>query len=94
MEWPPFSPDLNPIENTWRPLKENVHAVVPQLHEITNPNACLQAMQGVLPGAWDAIPDEKFDSLIASMPRRVQAVIEADGWYTKYIGGQESTPTP
>ena len=84
MEWPLFFPVLNPIENTWRPLKENVHVVVPQLHKITNLDACIQTMSEVLPGAWDAIPDERFDSLIASMPSQVQAVIEADGWYTKY----------
>jgi hypothetical protein len=34
--------------------------------------------------AWEALGQEYFDKLIESMPRRIQAVIEAKGWYTKY----------
>ena len=34
---------------------------------------------------WDALGDEVFDRLIESMPRRVAAVIKAEGWYTKYL---------
>ena len=84
MDWPPFSPDLNPIENTWFPLKEHTHLQVPQLHEITNPDRVVEQLQAALPVAWQRIPKEKFDRLIASMPRRIQAVIDAEGWYTKY----------
>jgi hypothetical protein len=38
----------------------------------------------VLPNSWEDIPEETFAQLLSSMPRRIQAVIEADGWYTKY----------
>jgi hypothetical protein len=34
--------------------------------------------------ARDAIPQEKIDSLIRSMPRRLHTVHQAKGWYTKY----------
>ena len=33
---------------------------------------------------WNAIPKEVVQNLIESMPRRVEAVIEAKGGYTKY----------
>jgi hypothetical protein len=33
---------------------------------------------------WEALGQEYFDRLIESMPRRLKAVIEANGWYTKY----------
>lgn len=38
----------------------------------------------VLPLVWDTIPDEFFEKLYKSMPSRVEAVIQAKGWYTKY----------
>jgi hypothetical protein len=34
--------------------------------------------------AWWAIPQASIDGLIDSMPRRIEAVIRARGWYTKY----------
>ena len=61
-----------------------MHLQVPQLHKVINPEACIAQLKAVLPTAWERIPQEKFDRLIESMPRRVQAVIDADGWYTKY----------
>ena len=30
MEWPPYSPDLNPIEHVWVHLKENLHKYYPE----------------------------------------------------------------
>ena len=84
MDWPPFSPDLNPIENTWFLLKEHTHKLVPQLHEITNPDQVEKQLRDVLPNAWQNILQARFDVLIESMPRRVKAVIDAEGWYTSY----------
>ena len=33
---------------------------------------------------WNKMPDSVCKNLVASMPRRVQAVIKAKGGYTKY----------
>jgi len=33
---------------------------------------------------WDSLEQLLINDLIDSMPRRVVAVIEAKGWYTKY----------
>lgn len=38
----------------------------------------------VLPLVWNTIPEEFFEKLWKSMPDRVEAVIEAKVWYTKY----------
>jgi len=33
---------------------------------------------------WEEIPEEVLNKLIDSMIRRLEAVIKAGGWYTKY----------
>ena len=38
----------------------------------------------VLHQAWNTIPIDMLISLVDSMPNRINAVIEADGWQTKY----------
>ena len=35
--------------------------------------------------SWDTLKDELFETRIASMPDRVEAVIRAGGGYTKYL---------
>jgi hypothetical protein len=42
---------------------------------ITSPGEMMRVVQEL----WDSYPDEKWDGLIASMPDRMQAVIEARG---------------
>ena len=34
--------------------------------------------------AWKNIPSCCFEACVESMPRRVKAVIDAKGWFTKY----------
>lgn len=33
---------------------------------------------------WEGLEVRMFENLLDSMPRRMQAVIAANGWYTKY----------
>ena len=81
-DWPPYSPDLNPIEHVWRKLKELVLEMHPEISDITGEENIREALGKALQEAWDAIPKEYFDRLIESMPARVKAVIKAKGWHT------------
>jgi transposase len=73
--WPANSPDLNPIENLWQYLdvmcKDRRCNTKEQLFE-------------VLQEAWNRIPRDYLTSLVESMPRRLNAVIDAKGYATKY----------
>ncbi|KAM4057523.1 DDE superfamily endonuclease [Hirsutella rhossiliensis] len=63
VDWPPYSPDLNPIENNYSSKQKLCFAAV---------------------GAWEDLEEDTLNHLIESMPRRLQAVVAARGWYTKY----------
>lgn len=84
-EWPPYSPDLNPIEHVWFRLKTNLEKAHPtsQDKQYTIEEVRI-LMENVLPEAWSQIDKNYIDSLIDSMPRRCRAVVNAKGWYTKY----------
>ena len=82
-DWPPYSPDLNPIENLWAILKAKVF----ERHPYLGPGkgaADLEQLIDAIKESWDVIEDEVLEELINSMPRRIAAIIDAEGWYTKY----------
>lgn len=72
---PPQSPDLNPIEHLWYLLEQEVRKF-----NITSKNH----LKNVLQEAWDKIGTDITTKLIESMPRRLEAVIQAKGLHTKY----------
>ena len=85
MQWPPYSPDLNPIENCWKRLKEKVQNQYPELATYPGGKPTVQAkLREVLPAVWDEIESDYLQSLCSSICTRVNAVIKAKGWYTKY----------
>jgi transposase len=86
MDWPPYSPDLNPIEHVWKHLKEKMHERYPDISNTPGgPDAVRERLSQVLPEIWEKdISGEFLESLWESMPQRVEAVIKANGWYTKY----------
>ena len=85
LEWPPYSPDLNPIEHLWYRLKQLVYQVNPHIEQVKgNADTVRDALWDTLEQAWHLIEEDILDDLVGSMQRRVQAVIKIEGWYTKY----------
>ena len=74
---PPLSPDLNCIEHAWDMLQRRLDEHIPAVETF-------QQLRVALPQIWNRIPQEMFNGLIDSMPRRCQAVIDANGGYTLY----------
>ena len=85
MNFPPNSPDMNPIEHLWAALKKELFRRFPDTADLPGrPEAVRRALAQRLAIVWADIGEDMMSALIDSMPRRVQALIEAKGWYTKY----------
>ncbi|GFV89333.1 transposable element Tcb1 transposase [Trichonephila clavipes] len=75
MDWPVYSPDMNPIEHVWDMLGRQIAAR--QL-----PPTCLPEFRRTLLDEWCNIPQDQMDNLILSMPRRCKACIASSGRHT------------
>ena len=84
MIWPPYSPDLNLIENLWAIMKREIYKLYPELEFAPDTVATLEALVSAAREAWHAIDSSVLYNLSVTMPHRVKAVIAAKGWYTKY----------
>ena len=82
--WPPYSPDLNPIENLWKLVKEKIVEVEPTLSDMPVTKASLLLVERAAVAAWNRLEDDVLLHLIDTMPNRMQAVVAANGWYTHY----------
>jgi transposase len=75
LDWPPYSPDLNPIENLW----PRVHALMDRLMPTTD-----EQVADAFVECWPELSLDIFTDFAQSMPARIQAVIDANGDATKY----------
>ena len=75
LPWASQSPDLNPIENLWSYLD--------YLLRDRRPNT-VEDLFEVLEKGWKDIPIAYLGKLSDSMPARIEAVIAAKGYATKY----------
>ena len=77
LEWPPQSPDLNPIEHLWDHLKR-------QLGSYEEDPKSIHELWEQVEAQWNKITPETCVRLIESMPNRVAALLKAKGGNTKY----------
>ncbi|RPB00206.1 transposable element Tcb2 transposase, partial [Choiromyces venosus 120613-1] len=77
---PAYSPDLNPIENVWSLVKDKLYKNYPELYLMNGQKAIEEAITN----CWKLLDPKVFDTLVGSMVDRVEEIIKADGWYTKY----------
>ena len=84
LPWPPYSPDLNPIEHCWALVKQALVEKHPELLDQGKTQEAHDALAKAIVEAWDALDQDIIDSLIRSMDSRVNHVIAAKGWHTRY----------
>jgi len=77
LQWPAQSPDLSPIENLWKQIKDKIAR---RRHRVKN----IGMMERALIEIWPEIEGDSLLKLNASMGRRLAAVIENKGGSTKY----------
>jgi len=77
LPWPSNSPDLNPIENYWADIKRRVRV---NHDDATSKEKLWEAIQY----EHEKTPKEFCQTLTASMPARLTAVLKAKGAHTKY----------
>ena len=85
MDWPAQSPDLNPLENLWSEFKKCFHQRFSELFNYPTKSLEARYRYGeIMQEVWYSQGMEMVEALIESMPRRCQAVIDANGGWTKY----------
>ena len=77
LEWPAFSPDMNPIDHTWDTLKRAVFGR-------DDPPITLRDLRRFVFEEWDNLDQQDLDELVDSMPLRIQTCINARGHATGY----------
>ena len=75
IDFPPYSPDLNPIENLWAYLVPRVDKHYAQTEE---------QLKKAIQYEWSKIPKDYLSNLANSMPTRCQEVIDHQGHKTHY----------
>ncbi|UYV79769.1 hypothetical protein LAZ67_18000591 [Cordylochernes scorpioides] len=72
LPWPPYSPDLSPIEHVWDIIGRRLHALPQPRSE--------DELWQMVEREWRAIPQDAIRTLIDSLPRRVAACIAVRGY--------------
>lgn len=76
LQWPPNSPDLNPIENLWCIMKKKISK-----SKITS----VEQLKNTILEVWTQQTDSSLcNRLVASMPSRIQAVMKNKYYPSKY----------
>ena len=72
--WPPFSPDLNIIEDVWNKMKDYIEACFPERISYDQLRVAVK----------ERVDLEWLKGLVATLPGRMEAVIAADGMHIPY----------
>ena len=77
-EWPPNSPDLNPLDYyIWGAMLEKYRAFTRKPNNKTELKTVMQVI-------WDDLPQESIDRAVLSFRKRLQACIRADGGHFEH----------
>jgi hypothetical protein len=74
---PVSSPDLNPIENLWRTMKQRIKARKDFPETVAK-------MQVAVQEEWDRLEPKDWNKFIDSIPQRIKQVLERKGMQTEF----------
>ncbi|GBM26090.1 Transposable element Tc3 transposase [Araneus ventricosus] len=77
LEWPPMSPELNPIENVWCIMSRKVYENGGQFYSVN-------ALKTSIESAWFNLEPDKLQTLNMSLEKRVYDVILNNGKTLNY----------
>ena len=78
-EWPPNSPDLNPLDfHVWGVMLDRYETHSPKPKNITELKAVLQSI-------WDSLSQESINSAVLSVRKRLKACVEAGGGHFEHL---------
>jgi len=78
-EWPPNSPDLNPLDfYVWGAMLHRYQQFVPKPKNVAE-------LRGVLEAIWNDIPHESVQKAIVAFRKRLQACIKAQGGHFEHL---------
>ena len=77
MDWPPQSPDMNPIEHLWQALKQ-------RLQTYPEPTKGIHELWARIQDEWLKIPVETCQNLISACRAEFKPFLKAKGGYRKY----------
>ena len=74
-DWPAASPDINPIENIWGIMKNEVSKIRPKT---------IEELKDAIMMTWNRISHQFIINCIESMPRRLKLIISSKGCKIPY----------
>ena len=73
IEWPPNSPDVNPLNYAvWSILEEKAYQ---------KPHPNVESLKKALKKAWKEITLETLEKIVDNFPKRLKACVDANGGY-------------
>ena len=78
-EWPPNSPDLNPLDyHVWGAMLERYQVYSPKPKNLTE-------LKNVLETIWANLPQEPIDHAILAFRKRLNACVKVKGSHFEYF---------
>ena len=77
MDWPAWSPDLNPTEHVWDQMSV-------WIRDMDDPPSTVAELNNAVRQAWAAVRPGRVRTLVESTPRRIRALLAARGGHTRY----------